>query len=81
MTNYINMENKSKLAFGKKNYILMLVGIVVLAVGFIIMTLDKEQYGLGFLGITLGPIVVMAGFVIELFAIMVKDRTHENTED
>lgn len=59
----------------------MLVGIVVLAVGFIIMTLDKEQYGLGFLGITLGPIVVMAGFVIELFAIMVKDRTHENTED
>lgn len=75
------MENKSKLAFGKKNYILMLVGIVVLAVGFIIMTLDSEEYGLGFLGITLGPIVVMAGFVIELFAIMVKDRTHENTQD
>ncbi|MBX0331715.1 DUF3098 domain-containing protein [Pontibacter sp. HSC-14F20] len=75
------MENKNKLAFGKKNYILMLVGIVVLALGFIIMTLDKEQYGLGFMGITLGPIVVMAGFVIELFAIMVKDRTHENTQD
>lgn len=75
------MENKSKLAFGKKNYILMLVGLVVLAVGFIIMTLDNEEYGLGFLGITLGPIVVMAGFVIELFAIMVKDRTHENTQD
>ena len=75
------MENKNKLAFGKKNYILMLVGIAVLAVGFIIMTLDKEQYGLGFMGITLGPIVVMAGFVIELFAIMVKDRTHENTQD
>ena len=75
------MENKNKLAFGKRNYILMLVGIAVLAVGFIIMTLDKEQYGLGFMGITLGPIVVMAGFVIELFAIMVKDKTHENTQD
>jgi hypothetical protein len=71
------MENKNKLAFGRKNYILMLVGIAVLAVGFIIMTLDKEQYGLGFLGITLGPLVVMAGFIIELFAIMVKDKTHE----
>lgn len=55
----------------------MLVGIAVLAVGFIIMTLDNEQYGLGFMGITLGPLVVMAGFVIELFAIMVKDKTHE----
>jgi hypothetical protein len=38
------------------------------------MTLDKEQYGLGFLGITLGPIVVFTGFIIEFFAIMVKDR-------
>ncbi len=55
----------------------MLAGIVILAVGFFIMTLDKEQYGLGFMGITLGPIVVMAGFIVELFAIMVKDKTHE----
>jgi uncharacterized membrane protein len=74
-------ENKNKLAFGRKNYILMLVGIAVLAVGLFIMTLDKEQYGLGFLGITLGPLVVMAGFIIELFAIMVKDKTHENTQE
>lgn len=78
MTNFINMEeNKSPLAFGRKNYILMLVGIVVLAVGFIIMTLDNQQYGLGFLGITLGPLVVLAGFVIELFAILAKDKTQE----
>jgi hypothetical protein len=75
------MENKTKLAFGRKNYILMLVGIAVLAVGFIIMTLDNEQYGLGFMGITLGPLVVMAGFIIELFAIMVKDKAHENTQE
>lgn len=74
-------ENRNKLAFGRKNYILMLVGIAVLAVGFIIMTLDNEQYGLGFMGITLGPLVVMAGFIIELFAIMVKDKTHENTQE
>lgn len=72
--NFINMENKNRLAFGKKNYILMLVGIALLALGFFIMTLDKEQYGLGFLGITLGPLVVMAGFVVEFFAIMIKDK-------
>jgi hypothetical protein len=71
------MENKDRLAFGRKNYILMLVGIVVLAIGFIIMTLDNEQYGLGFMGITLGPIVVMAGFIIEFFAILIKDKNHE----
>ncbi|MBB6611924.1 DUF3098 domain-containing protein [Pontibacter sp. Tf4] len=71
------MENKDRLAFGRKNYILMLVGIVVLVIGFIIMTLDTEQYGLGFMGITLGPLVVLAGFVIEFFAILVKDKNHQ----
>ncbi|MHA6247691.1 DUF3098 domain-containing protein [Pontibacter sp. CAU 1760] len=70
-------ENKPNLAFGKKNYVLMLTGMVVLALGFIIMTMDQEQYGLGFLGITLGPLVVLAGFVIELFAILAKDKTQK----
>lgn len=52
----------------------MIAGIVLLVIGFIIMTLDTEPYGLGFLGITLGPIIVMTGFIVELFAIMVKDK-------
>jgi hypothetical protein len=68
------MSNKEKLAFAKTNYILMLTGIGVLIVGFFIMTLDKEDYGFGFLGITLGPIVVMAGYIIEFFAIFHKSK-------
>ncbi len=53
---------------------MMLVGIGVLAIGFFIMTLDKEDYGFGFLGITLGPIVVMIGFAVEFFAIFHKSK-------
>jgi hypothetical protein len=68
------MENKNRLAFGRINYILMLVGIAILALGFFIMTLDTEPYGLGFLGITLGPLIVMAGFVVEFFAIMIRNK-------
>ena len=68
------MSNKEKLAFKKTNYILMLVGIGLLIIGFFIMTLDKEDYGFGFLGITLGPIVVMVGFIIEFFAIFYKSK-------
>ena len=58
------MGDKSKLAFGKKNYVLMIIGIVTIGSGFFIMTIDKETYGFGFLGITLGPIIVMSGFII-----------------
>ena len=64
------MENK--LPFGKKNYQWMIIGVITLVVGFIIMSLDNEQHGFGFLGLTLGPIVVMAGFIIQIYAILHK---------
>ena len=60
------------MAFGKQNYKLMLIGLAVIVVGFVVMSLDQEPYGFGFLGITLGPILVMIGFVIEFFAILKK---------
>lgn len=48
----------------------MLSGLTVLVIGFIVMSLDSEPYGFGFLGLTLGPIIVMTGFIIQFFAIM-----------
>jgi uncharacterized membrane protein HdeD (DUF308 family) len=62
------MENK--LPFGKKNYQWMIIGVVTLVIGFIIMSVDKEQHGFGFLGLTLGPLVVMVGFMLEIYAIL-----------
>ena len=60
----------TKLPFGKKNYQLMVLGLIVLVVGFTIMSLDSAPHGFGFLGLTLGPIIVVAGFIVELFAIL-----------
>jgi hypothetical protein len=59
-----------KLPFGKKNYQWMIAGILALVIGFTLMSFDGEPYGFGFLGLTLGPIIVMAGFIIEIFAIL-----------
>jgi fumarate reductase subunit C len=60
----------SKLPFGKKNYQLMITGFLVIVIGFTIMSLDKEPHGFGFMGITLSPVVVVAGFIIEIVAIL-----------
>lgn len=60
----------NKLPFGKKNYQLMVIGLVVLVVGFTTMSLDKEPHGFGVLGLTLGPIIVVAGFIVEIFAVL-----------
>ena len=48
----------------------MVAGLIIITVGFIIMMLDKEPHGFGFLGITLSPVVVLAGFIVEVFAIL-----------
>ena len=63
------MSEKNKLAFEKINYMIMLAGIGVLILGFIIMSIDSEPYGFGTLGLTIGPIIVLLGFVIKFVAI------------
>ena len=63
-----------RLPFGKKNYQWMVIGLITLVVGFIIMSIDKEPYGFGFLGLTLGPIIVMGGFIIEIYAILTRSE-------
>jgi hypothetical protein len=63
-------------AFGPYNYRLMWLGLALLAAGFITMMFgDKENYGEDFVGITLGPLLLFAGFGIEFAAIMVRDKT------
>ena len=66
------MENK--LAFKKHNYILMIAGIATIFLGFIIMMSETAEHGFGFLGLTLGPIVILLGFIIEFFAIFYKGK-------
>ncbi|MGK7393941.1 MAG: DUF3098 domain-containing protein [Candidatus Cyclobacteriaceae bacterium M3_2C_046] len=64
------MDNNDRLPFTRKNYIIMIIGIATLVIGFTIMSLDKEEFGFGVLGLTVGPVIVMMGFIIQFFAIM-----------
>lgn len=74
----INSKNQAdNLVFKKMNYTLMIVGFLVVLLGFIIMSMDKEEFGFGFLGLTLGPLVVMIGFIIEFFAIFHKSKAEK----
>jgi hypothetical protein len=69
--------------FDKENYKWMLIGLVVIAIGFILMAggkssnpnvfNDKDVYS--FRRITLAPILIIGGFIIEIIAIMRKSKT------
>ncbi|WP_226389487.1 DUF3098 domain-containing protein [Penaeicola halotolerans] len=68
------MSEKNKMAFSRRNYQLMLLGIAIIILGFVIMGLDSEQHGFGFMGITLGPMIVLGGFIFEFYAIFYKPK-------
>ncbi len=58
--------------FGKENYILMGVGIAVIALGFLLMSGKEDIFNTTKL--TVAPIVVVLGFVIEFVAIFYKRK-------
>jgi hypothetical protein len=58
--------------FGKENYTLMIIGIAVIFTGFALMVGKEDIFD--FRKLTLAPIVVLVGFVIEIIAIMRKPK-------
>lgn len=75
-------ENTTNTLFGRDNYKWMLIGLVVMAIGFLLMAggkhsdpnvfRDEDVYSTT--RITIAPILIIAGFVIEIFAIMKKPK-------
>lgn len=69
--------------FGKDNYKWMLIGVGFLALGFILMSggksADPNQFNTDSIysttRITIAPILIIAGFVIEIYAIMKKPKS------
>ena len=76
--------SKETFIFGKRNYTLLIVGLVFVALGFILMigggSDDPNVFNpeiFSFRRITLAPILILIGFVIEIFAIMSKPKDEE----
>ncbi|WP_375586482.1 DUF3098 domain-containing protein [Cyclobacterium xiamenense] len=62
----------SKLPFTKKNYQLMLTGIAIIVIGFVLIGMDRQPHGFGIMGLTIGPLVVLLGFLFQFYAIFYK---------
>ncbi len=66
--------------FGRDNYIWMAIGAVIIAIGFILMSGGKNADPNTFdpdvtystARITIAPIIILLGFVVEIYAIFKK---------
>ena len=77
-------ENQNVMPFGKQNYIIVLIGIALLVLGFILMlgggSNDPDVFNekmFDFQHITLSTILILAGFVVEIVAIFWKGKKQE----
>jgi hypothetical protein len=57
------MSNTS-FPFSKKNYLLLFLGLGLIVLGFVIMGMDATPHGNGFMGLTLGPVITLSGFIL-----------------
>jgi membrane-bound ClpP family serine protease len=69
-------------ALGKENYKLMAIGFIVIVIGFILVSGggsdDPNVFSediFNFRRLTIAPIVLLAGFVFEIYAIMKKPKS------
>jgi hypothetical protein len=68
------MSNENRLVFKKINFLIMFAGLGLLVIGFLIMSMETALYGFGPLGLTVGPLLVIAGFLVQFLAIMYKPK-------
>lgn len=73
----IDESNDEKLPLTDKNYKLLAIGFAIIVIGFVLMAGGEPSSAEGFnynifsfRRITLAPIVVVVGFVFEIYAIM-----------
>ena len=75
-------SQKAEFALGKENYYLIIIGCAIILLGFILMigggAADPKTFNaneiFSFRRVTLAPIVVMFGFLFEIYAIMKKPK-------
>lgn len=74
-------KEKINFALGRENYKLLAIGFVIIVIGFLLMLGGKSDNPaefndeiFSFRRITLAPVVVLAGFVFEIWAIMKKPK-------
>lgn len=81
-------KEKENFALGSENYKLLIIGFVIIVIGFLLMlggktddpTVFKPEEIFSFRRITLAPLVVLAGFVFEIYAIMKKPKSDSQEE-
>ena len=87
MAKNIQKKNNLQFALNTENYKLLIIGFIIIIIGFILMIGGKSDNPdvfnakelFSFRRIVLSPVIILFGFIFEIWAIMKKPK--EKTEE
>ena len=81
-------KHSSELLYDKTNIYLMIAGVVIIFIGFALMAGGKQSGAefnfdeiYSFRRVTLAPIVVIIGFLVEIYAVLKKPKSLTQKEE
>lgn len=60
------------MVFSRRNYILLILGVVAVLVGFALMRIENEVDG--FISLYLAPLLILGGYIEVIYAILWRPR-------
>ncbi len=78
--------DKSNFSFGRKNFILLAIGMVIVIIGFVLMSgagSTDQAYNPDIFSarrIKVAPLVCLLGFVSMIYAVVYKEKNKEKAE-
>lgn len=73
-----NSDTKPML-FSPLNYKLIGLGVLLIMAGFTAMKLENEVYGI--VSLYISPVVILAGYITVIYAILKRDHKLENSSE
>ena len=70
---------KVRMLFTKRNYQLMVLGVVLVIIGYAIMRMENEVDG--FISLYVAPLLILGGYLEIIYAIMWKPKAEEEVAE
>lgn len=67
------------MVFTRRNYVLLLLGIFIIAVGYTLMRMENEVEG--FLSLYVSPLLILGGYLEIIYAILWRPAHSPQTEE
>lgn len=63
------------MVFSRGNYLLMLLGVVLVTIGYVIMRMENEVDG--FISLYIAPLLILGGYLEIIYAILWRPKQEE----